>query len=142
QACDPTTHTCLDGTALSLVSNAAQQQFITEAQRDRGSVRGPTGISLDDPDRDGYCEEITEGDLDVVEWYLLNHPAPTRGKRSKSVGRGEERFRTIGCASCHTPNWQLPSGDRRLFDMQIAFNKKSQRLEGKLVMLADKVGDR
>src|SRR5439155_634617 len=48
QACDPTTHTCPDGTALALVSNAGQQQFITEAGRDRGMVRGPTGISLDD----------------------------------------------------------------------------------------------
>src|SRR5262245_58228473 len=92
QACDPTTHTCPDGTALSLVSNAAQQQFISEAHRDRGGVRGPGGISLDDPDRDGYCEEITEGDLDVVEWYLLNHPAPTRGPKTKSVARGEQRF--------------------------------------------------
>src|SRR5947209_3156494 len=44
QAHDPTTHTCPDGTALALVSNAGMQQFITEAGRDRGAVRGPTGI--------------------------------------------------------------------------------------------------
>src|SRR5205085_6550865 len=31
QACDPTTHTCPDGTALARVSNAGMQQFITEA---------------------------------------------------------------------------------------------------------------
>src|SRR4030095_12276319 len=63
QACDPTTHTCPDGTARALVSNAGMQQFITEPARDRGAARGRTGISLDDPDRDGFCEEITEGDL-------------------------------------------------------------------------------
>jgi hypothetical protein len=108
QACDPTTHTCPAGTALSLVSNAGQQQFITEAGRDRGTVRGPTGISLDDPDRDGYCEEITEGDLDVVEWYLLNHPAPTRGRPSAANRRGEATFARIGCAACHVADWELP----------------------------------
>src|SRR5947208_4589077 len=37
QACDPTTHTCRDGSALACVSNAGMQQFISEAARDRGS---------------------------------------------------------------------------------------------------------
>ena len=49
-------------------------------RRARPTKTGLPGISLDDPDRDGYCEEITEGDLDVAEWYLLNHPAPARGQ--------------------------------------------------------------
>jgi hypothetical protein len=142
QACDPTTHTCPDGTALALVSNAGQQQFITEAGRDRGLIRGPTGISLDDPDRDGYCEEITEGDLDMVEWYLLNHPAPTRGRPSASGRRGEAVFAKIGCATCHVADWQLSSGDRRFFDLGVAWNPKTERLEGKLVSLAERRGDR
>src|SRR5207253_7889415 len=90
QACDPTTFTSRHGDGLALVSNAGAQQFVTEALRDRGAVRGPTGISMDDPDRDGYCEEISEGDLDVVEWYLLNHPAPARGRSTKDVLRGEK----------------------------------------------------
>ena len=55
------------------MSNAGCQQFITEAGKDRGGVRAPTktglpGISLDDPDRDGYCEEISEGEIDMCEW--------------------------------------------------------------------------
>ena len=42
-----------------MVSNAGAQQFVTAAGKDRGTVRAPTksglpGISLDDPDRDGY----------------------------------------------------------------------------------------
>jgi hypothetical protein len=155
QAHDPTTHTCPDGSALALVSNAGMQQFITEAGRDRGAARGPTGISLDDPDRDGYCEEITEGDLDVVEWYLLNHPAPTRGRPNAAARRGEAVFAKIGCAICHVPDWGLPAanigsedytqrhaGDRRFFDLQVAWNRSTERLEGKLVSLADRHGDR
>jgi hypothetical protein len=117
-------------------------------------VRGPTGISLDDPDRDGYCEEITEGDLDVAEWYLLNHPAPARGEITPEVRQGEQLFKQIGCASCHVPDGHLfeanPSardytqrfdGDRRFFELQVGFNDKTERLEGKLVYLADRRGD-
>src|SRR5439155_1633846 len=77
--------------------------------RDRGSAKGPTGISLDDPDRDGFLEEITEGDLDVVEWYLLNHPAPARGRWSPEVRHGEQLFDRIGCTVCHVPDWHLPA---------------------------------
>jgi hypothetical protein len=61
---------------------------VTAAGPDRGRRRGRTGLSLDDPDGDGYCEEISEGDLDVAEWYLLNHPAPARGPiTALTVGR-------------------------------------------------------
>jgi hypothetical protein len=149
QACDPTTHTSPHEDGLALVSNAGAQQFVTEAMKDRGRVRGPTGISRDDPDGDGYCEEITEGDLDMVEWYLLNHPAPARGRINKDVASGERLFKQIGCASCHTPDWHLHAynpgakdyterydGDRRLFELQVAFSEKTERLEGKLQLLA------
>ncbi|HTK76650.1 MAG TPA: di-heme oxidoredictase family protein [Gemmataceae bacterium] len=155
QACDPTCHTDRDGGALALVSNAGAQQFVIEAPRDRGSVKGPTGISLDDPDRDGYCEEITEGDLDVVEWYLLNHPSPTRGEMTDPVRHGADLFNMIGCATCHTPDWTLPgakpqaadytqrhAGDRRFFDLRVSYNRTTEQLEGKLISLADRKGDR
>jgi len=141
-ACDPTTGINPGDTPYALVSNAGQQQFITEVPRDRGSIRGPTGISHDDPDRDGYCEEITEGDLDVVEWYLLNHPAPARMPRSPAIERGEKLFAKIGCTDCHVSDWNLPSGDRRFFDLQVAWNNSTERLEGKLHLLADRFGDR
>jgi len=154
QAFDPTTLNDLDGTGFAQVSNAGCQQCVTAAGKDRGAVRGPTGISLDDPDRDGYCEEISEGDLDVAEWYLLNHPAPARGKITDEVRKGERLFHQAGCVACHVPDWHLPmadpfngdytqrhSGDRRLFELQVAHNDKTDRLEGKLVMLSDKKGD-
>ena len=157
QAHDPTTYTSPKRDAHALVSNAGCQQFISAAGKDRGGVRAPTktglpGISLDDPDRDGYCEEISEGDLDVAEWYLLNHPSPARAKLTPEVRAGEKLFAKIGCASCHTPDWNLLAhnpkakdytedfaGDRRFFDLQVAWNDKTDRLEGKLNYLADKI---
>lgn len=160
QAHDPTTYTSPRKDALALVSNAGAQQFVTAAGKDRGGVRAKTttglpGISLDDPDRDGYCEELSEGDLDVAEWYMLNHPRPARGKITKDVVAGEKLFHKIGCASCHLPDWHLHAhnpgaadyterydGDRRFFDLEVGFNDKTRRLEGKLVYLSDKVGNR
>jgi Di-haem oxidoreductase, putative peroxidase len=161
QACDPTTYVPkTEGNLLAQVSNAGAQQFVTAAGKDRGGVRakgknGLPGISLDDPDRDGYCEEITEGDLDVSEWYLLNHPAPTRGRITPDAVAGEKLFHKIGCASCHIPDWHLNAhnpkasdyterfdGDRRFFDLQVAYNNKTERLEGKIVYLADQVKDK
>lgn len=160
QAHDPTSYTSPKRDAHALVSNAGCQQFISAATKDRGGVRAPTktglpGISLDDPDRDGYCEEISEGDMDMAEWYLLNHPAPTRAKISADVMAGEKLFAKVGCASCHTPDWHLLpgnprakdyteqfSGDRRFFDLKVAWNDQTERLEGKIDLLADKVKDK
>lgn len=160
QAHDPTSYTSVKRDAHALVSNPGCQQFITQATKDRGGVRAPTktglpGISLDDPDRDGYCEEISEGDLDVAEWYLLNHPAPTRGKISADVAAGEKLFAKVGCAACHVPDWHLLpgnptakdyteqfAGDRRFFDLKVAWNDATERLEGKIDLLADKIADK
>jgi hypothetical protein len=155
QAFDPTTLDDPDGDGFAQVSNPGALQCVTAAGKDRGAVRGPTGISKDDPDRDGYCEEISEGDLDVAEWYLLNHPAPARGQITAEVKRGEALFKQIGCATCHVPDWHLFAanpkaadytqrfdGDRRFFEMQVGWSEKAQRLEGKLVYLADRQGDR
>jgi hypothetical protein len=160
QAHDPTAYTSPNRDALALVSNAGAQQFISAAPKDRGGVRAPTktglpGISLDDPDRDGYCEEISEGDMDMAEWYLLNHPAPARSKITEEVKAGEKVFHKAGCATCHIPDWHLLphnpdakdytqrfDGDRRFFELQVGWNGKNDRLEGKVVMLADKVKDK
>ena len=158
QAHDPTTYTPQSpNSLLAQVSNPGAQQFVTAVGKDRGTVRAPTktglpGISLDDPDRDGYCEEISEGDLDVCEWYQLNHPSPARSKITADVRAGEKLFHAIGCASCHLPDWRLMphnpkaddytaryDGDRRFFDLQVGYNERTERLEGKVVMLADRV---
>jgi hypothetical protein len=136
QAFDPTTLNDPDGDGFSQISNAGALQCLTAAGKDRGAHRGPTGISLDDPDRDGYCEEISEGELDVAEWYLLNHPAPARGKLTDDVKRGEKLFAQIRCSGCHVPDWHLAGGDRRFFDLEVGWNDQTERLEGKLNLLA------
>jgi hypothetical protein len=165
QGHDPTTYTSPKRDGLALVSNAGAQQFISAAGKDRGGVRGKTpqlppsqggikgglpGISLDDPDRDGYCEEISQGDLDVTEWYLLNHPAPARGRPTNDAKTGEKLFHSIGCATCHVPDWHLLAhdpkakdhdrfdGDRRFFDLQVAWNEKTDRLEGRIISLVSR----
>jgi hypothetical protein len=155
QACDPTTFVSPRDDGLALVSNAGAQQFVSAAGKDLGRKRGRTGISRDDPDGDGYCEEITEGDVDVVEWYLLNHPAPARGRISADVVKGEKLFGALGCASCHVPDWHLFAnnasardytqrydGDRRFFELLVAYNDRTERLEGRVHYLAEKVGNR
>ena len=114
QAYDPTCNQ--EGAAgLTGVSLPGAQQFYTGFSRDLGQVvRG--GISQDDPDRDGVVNEISEGDLDLLEWYLLNHPAP-KEKRTANFLVGREVADKVGCLSCHTPNWRLPK-DRRFFEFQ------------------------
>ncbi len=130
-AYDPTTLEDADGDGIAHVSNAGRRQPLSQAGRDRGRVISREGVSLDDPDRDGHHEEITEGELDMMEWYLLNHPKPGRGKLTKSVRRGEKHFHQIGCAACHRSEWTLPR-DRRFFDLEVHYSKKQQRLEGRL----------
>lgn len=154
QAYDPTILEEDAQSGLSRVSNAGCLQFVTAAGRDRGHVLGATGISFDDPDRDGVPHELTEGDLDVVEWYLLNHPRPARGRPTKQSLQGERLFAAIGCTKCHTAEWHLPaadldatdytrrhSGDRRFFDVEVQYDFDRRRLEGKLVSLWDNIRD-
>ena len=152
QAYDPTILEDPDGDGFSKVSNAGALQCVTAAGRDRGAVMTAAGISLDDPDRDTYCHELSEGDLDLVEWYLLNHPAPGRGRITPAAARGEVLFGEIGCTSCHVPDWHLRAadrraedytrrydGDRRFFELRAAYNDETGRLEGRLISLADLV---
>ena len=151
QACDPTTFTDPDGDGFALVSNAGAQQCVTAIGKDRAAAKTKSGVSRDDPDRDGYCHEISEGDLDVVEWYLLNHPKPARGEIDEEVRAGEALFKKIGCTECHVADWELFSanlnakdyveryaGDRRFFDLEAQFNEKTERMEGRIVYLAEK----
>lgn len=154
QAHDPTSLNDPDGDGWAQVSNAGCLQCVTAAGKDRGSPPGSrSGPSTADPDRDGFLEEISEGDLDVAEWYLLNHPSPARGRVSDSARRGEGLFTAMGCASCHVPDWGLPAaapgaadytrrhaGDRRLFDLEAGWSEEAGRLEGRLVLLAGRSG--
>lgn len=139
QAYDPTLNEEPAQDGLALVSLCGAPQFYTGRTRDRGLVKDERGVSKDDPDRDGVLEEITEGDLDLIEFYQLNHPVPAE----KPHPRGRETFTKMGCARCHVPDWKLAAanpddqdrqaryrGERRFFDLEVAW--KNGRLEGKL----------
>jgi hypothetical protein len=149
QAHDPTLDEEI-GSGLARVSLAGAPQFVTDDPRDRGQRRDARGVSLDDPDRDGHLEEITGGDLDLIEWYQLNHPRPARGPRTARVMKGERLFEKIGCAGCHVPDWRLPAadpqnpdytrrytGDRRFFDLETRIDGSGE-LVGRLRMLAER----
>ncbi len=127
-ACDPTMNEEPNKDGLGRVSLCGAPQFFTGTTRDRGQRRDAAGRSLDDPDRDGVIEEITEGDLDLIELYQLNHPKP-----AEKLSPGRALFDKIGCARCHVPDWTLDAmrddadytkrraGDRRMFDLDITF---------------------
>ncbi|MFZ5863947.1 MAG: di-heme oxidoredictase family protein [Nitrospirota bacterium] len=138
------------GDGLSAVSNAGARQFAIHAPVDRGLRLTDAGLSLDDPDGDGVINEISEGDVDLAEWYMLNAPAPGMGRQTAQTRKGRVAFGTFGCAACHTPDWVLdpanPSapdpyqrydGDRRFFDLSVDYWDRSERLEGTLTVLAD-----
>jgi Di-haem oxidoreductase, putative peroxidase len=152
QSCDPTMLNEVGRTGVSQVSNAGCVQFATGAGRDRGRTMDEYGVSRDDPDRDGVCHELTEGDLDVAEWYLVNHPRPARGRTTELTRAGERLFHSVGCATCHTPDWHIPArnqdasdytvrhqGDRRMFDLVATYDTGRRAMVGQLVSLSETI---
>ena len=149
-AYDPTTAFDPDGDGWSQVSNAGFQQTpIGHIPPDRGLAVNSVGLSIDDPDGDGYISEITEGDLDVAEWYLLNNPRPGMGEQNALTRRGKQVFASLGCNSCHVSQWLIEAanpgasdiheqylGDLRFFDLDVRYDEDDGRLEGELTMLA------
>jgi hypothetical protein len=150
-AYDPTTASDPDNDGWSQVSNAGfQQSWIGHVPPDKGLTLNGLGLSLDDPDGDGSINEISEGDLDVAEWYMLNSPRPGLDRETAATTQGRALFTSLGCAACHVLDWQIETadpgnpdlhqrylGDLRLFDFDVAHNPATERLEGKLVRLYD-----
>lgn len=147
QAFDPTLNEEPNADGLALVSQLGAQQFFSGRTRDRAAVKDSRGISLDDPDRDGILEEMTEGDMDLVEHFLLNHPQPAETYRTDLRKRGREVLTQSGCVQCHVPDWKLEAedkknsdytkrytGDRRFFNLELSA-KQNGKLEGKLQLL-------
>jgi photosystem II stability/assembly factor-like uncharacterized protein len=138
------------GDGLAARSNAGARQFAIHAPTDRGLRVNNEGLSLDDPDGDGVINEISEGDADLAEWYMLNAPVPGVGRQTAQTRKGHIAFQTFGCASCHAPDWVLEAanpnasdpyrrydGDRRFFDLAVNYQDRADRLEGTLTLLAD-----
>src|SRR5258708_31747983 len=112
-AYDPTLNEEPNNDGLALVSLAGAQQFFSGRTRDRGLVKDARGVSVEDPDRDGVLEELTEGDMDLIEFYQLNHPAPAETVRTPLRQRGRELLSSMECTQCHVPDWKLEADNRK-----------------------------
>jgi len=137
QAFDPTLNIEPTRDGLCGVSLNGAQQFFTAKTLDRGRQLDTRGWSSDDPDHDGIPEELTEGDMDLLEFYLLNHPAPAETARTPQREQGRTLMHAIGCTKCHVPDWEL-TVDRRTFDLQTQFNAKLDRVEAHLELSTGK----
>lgn len=90
---------------------------------------------------------LSEGELDLLEWYVLNFPAPAQGPQDRMTRRGRQLLDSFGCTSCHVADWVLHpqdarrglAGDRRFFDLQVAHNRRTGRLEGRMRSLVEEV---
>jgi hypothetical protein len=101
------------------VSVCGARQFPSGRTPDEGLVLDAEGASLDDPDGDGIADELTEGDMDLMEFFLLHHPAPAERAPTASSRRGRRLLATLGCARCHVADWAV-SQDRRRFVVDVA----------------------
>ncbi|MEM7199013.1 MAG: di-heme oxidoredictase family protein [Planctomycetota bacterium] len=157
EAYDPSTMNDPDGDGVSEPTLAGAIQFpATHNAPDLGASSHRLGYSTDDPDGDGYLNEISEGDLDLAEWFMLNAPRPAFAGTPGEYRRGVAALDSLGCTDCHTADWTIRArsatpagrravgpeyaGDRRFFDLDVTWNTRTERLEGKLVPLYDKVG--
>jgi hypothetical protein len=116
------------------VSNAGAPQPYLPAVAERSGDGRPPGEGM-----------VGEGDLDLLEWYLLNHPPPASGPRGPAERGGEQRMVEMGCTGCHLPEWRLKPrdearglpGDRRFFHLRVAHDPATGRLEGRLEDLTE-----
>lgn len=132
---------------LAKISLNGAQQYDFGGSVDLGHRQTPGGVSLDDPDGDGHPSELTEGDVDAAEFFLLHAPAPA--VRSVTGARqGAAALRQIGCTQCHVESWHITarddargfSGDRRLFRFETRARTTSEgtpELVGRLVPLVE-----
>jgi hypothetical protein len=147
QAYDPTQQGRDPDTAgfggLAKVSLNGAQQYDFGGSVDPGHRLSRTGLSLDDPDHDRSINELTEGDVDAVEFYLLHAPPPaTLATATSEAGRAV--LLTVGCTRCHVESWQLEprdekrglTGDHRLFRLETTSRPEADgapELVGRLV---------
>ena len=148
EAYDPSTTRDPDGDGVSLPTLSGAIQFpVSHRAPDAGDSLHPTfGFSQDDPDQDGYLNEISEGDLDLAEWFMLNLPRPAFAGTPAEYDQGVGLLDQLRCTDCHVPNWTIRprdehfEGDRRFIDFETRWNPADRRVEGRLVRLYDREG--
>jgi hypothetical protein len=106
----------------------------------------PYAPSAAPAERDPF-KRVSEGELDLLEWFLLNSPAPATGRQDASTARGRREFGRMGCVKCHVADWVIrPAdarnglpGDRRFFDLEVGYDARTSSLRGRLRQLTDDV---
>jgi len=147
ESCDPSTRNDPDGDGVSAPTLAGAIQFpATHKPNDHGTNLDPLGFSRDDPDADSCLNEISEGDLDLGEWFMLNAPRPAFAGTRPEYRAGVGALESMGCTACHVADWTIQprdathAGDRRFVHLNVGWNEDAGRLEGKLVRLYNLVG--
>jgi hypothetical protein len=90
---------------------------------------------------------VSQGEVDLLEWFLLNHPVPAQGAQDGETRQGRQLLDRMGCTSCHVASWTLEpenerlgyAGDRRFFHLDARYNPGTRRLEGRLESLMREV---
>jgi hypothetical protein len=142
QSQDPTSRQDLQGDGIGIESLAGSLQYPALGESpDSASLFDLLGFSREDPDADGSMNEISEGDLDLVEWYLLNAPPPGFAGTGAEYTAGVNEMDTLGCSVCHVSDWDLRSrdtiheGDRRFFDYSTQWTSATLSFRGKITPL-------
>lgn len=102
----------------------------------------PVAVDLDP----GGGPYISEGEIDLLEWFLLNQPPPAQTKPSSAAQGGQKLLDIFECTACHVQNWEIQPaddrlglpGDRRFFDLRISGDNPQGRLQGSLHLLTQK----
>lgn len=89
------------------------RQFTNNAFNHHHGIQPIERFGLDaDPDGDGVVNELTRADVTAATLYQATLPVPGRvipndPRIEQAVLIGEERFRQIGCTTCHVPHLPL-----------------------------------
>ncbi|SNS46078.1 Di-haem oxidoreductase, putative peroxidase [Tardiphaga sp. OK246] len=110
----------------AMISQSGALQFDLGAAQARDSASQNS-----DPSASSSKKRLTftTGDLDAIEFYMLHLPPPAILASSESA-RGQEVFKSIGCALCHVDRWSIKN-DRRRFVVEplTARNGTERRIE-------------
>jgi hypothetical protein len=89
------------------------RQFTNNAFNHHHGIQSAERFGIDtDPDGDGVVNELTRADVTAATLYQATLPVPGRvipkdPHIEQAVLVGEERFRQIGCTTCHVPHLPL-----------------------------------
>lgn len=114
-------------------------QCSNKEKNENGRCDGKILAGLD-PDGDGVVDEMTQGSLSLLEFYLVNYPVPGHGPITTGVTSGEQLFKSIGCGECHRPEMRIKR-DPRIQHITVFWNEKNNRFEAERRLLQHSIDD-